>query len=288
MLLGAHVFPDDPNTAFTPDEFAEALLARGYRAGYFPFQDCPYTIHDKEALRAFEKAFTSRDMVIAEVGAWCNPFGPGEELAKKNTEFVIERLAMADEVGAKCCTHTMGSVTEDSVHPDNVGKDFYALAVDYVRTVVDRVKPKRTRMSFEILPFNFLDSIETYAKFVKDIDRPDYVAVHLDPVNLIVSPRLYYSNAQVFRDAIRTLAPLGIVSMHLKDLVMHPNLPNTYLEEVPLGTGGMDIRAMFKAIDEYLPKDVPVMLEHLKTNAEYDAAAAVARAIAKEENIPLS
>jgi sugar phosphate isomerase/epimerase len=284
MLLGGHVYISTGD----PDEYAAFVAGKGYKAGYFP--PPPQWEYDSgmtAELALVRKAFSKRGLVISEVGAWKNPFDPDPGEAARNTEYIIDRLAVAEEAGARCAVCCIGSVVPGNVSAFHVSGEFYHRAVEVYRKVIDAVKPKSAKMSFELLPFNFLDNAGDYARFIRDLDRKAYAGVHLDPVNLIVSPRLYYDSGRVFEEAVRELAPLGVVSMHLKDLVLHPSLPNTFLEEVPLGKGGMDIKAMLTAIDRHLPGDTPLMLEHLNNNFQYDSAAAYARGVAAGAGIVL-
>jgi sugar phosphate isomerase/epimerase len=284
MLLGGHVYINSKD----PEEYASFIDGKGYKAGYFP--PPPQWNYDSKMtaeLLLVKKAFDKRKLVISEVGAWKNPFDPDPNEAKSSIEYIIDRLAVAEEVGARCAVCCIGSIVNGNISAFHISDEFYHQAIDTYRKIIDAVKPKVAKMSFELLPFNFLDNAETYVQFVQDIDRKKYMGIHLDPVNLIVSPRLYYNCGQVFTDAIKQLAPLGVVSMHLKDLILHPSLPNTFLEEVPLGTGGMDIKTMLISIDKYLPKDTPLMLEHLNNNFQYDNAAAYARKVAAEVGVNL-
>jgi sugar phosphate isomerase/epimerase len=251
-----------------PEEFAAWLEKSGYKAGYLPYEwkIRPGMIKEIEEVRS---AFKKHNIVLAEVGVWRNPFDPDPAKADENIDYIIERLTLADEVNARCTVNVIGSPSGNNDDPANVSREFYERAIEVYRRIVDTVKPRMTRMCFELLPFNFLDNAETYIQFINDLDRPEYVGVHLDPFNVIVSPRLYYRSTEVFHDCVRRLAPLGIFSMHLKDLLMHSHLPNTFIEEVPLGTGGVDIKAFLSAVDKYLPKDTPVMLEHLFTEEQF-------------------
>ena len=82
-----------------PVELARWHRAAGYRAAY-----CPKVgIADADRIRSVEKAFGEADVVIAEVGRWCNLLDPDPEKRKKNLANVTEGLALADAVGAKCC-----------------------------------------------------------------------------------------------------------------------------------------------------------------------------------------
>lgn len=64
MRLGGPIFTKTES----PDSWAAAVNAAGYRAAY-----CPVAPNaDNETIEASRKA----DIVIAEVGAWSNPLGP--------------------------------------------------------------------------------------------------------------------------------------------------------------------------------------------------------------------
>ena len=282
MLLGVHMFKTNRN----PEEFALWLKESGYKAGYLPYEWNIKPGMEKE-INEIKEAFKKNDIVLAEVGIWRNPFDPEPGKAKENTDYIIERLSLADETGARCAVNVIGSPSGRNDDPANVSKDFYDRAIEVYRKIVDAVKPQQTKMCFEILPFNFLDSAEIYEQFIKDLDRPKYAGIHLDPFNTIVSPRLYYRSADVFTESVKRLAPLGIVSIHLKDILMHSNLPNTFIEEVPLGTGGVDVKSFLIAVDQYLPKDTPVMLEHLNTEEEFAHAKKVTEKICSEAGINL-
>jgi sugar phosphate isomerase/epimerase len=282
MLLGVHMFRSKGG----PEEFAAWLEQSGYRAGYLPYEwkiRPGMTNEIGEVISAFKK----HNIVLAEVGAWRNPFDPDPVKAKENIDYIIERLTLADEVNARCTVNVIGSPSGHNEDPANVSKEFYEHAIEVYRKIVDAVKPRMTKMCFELLPFNFLDSAEMYVQFIHDLDRQKYAGVHLDPFNVIVSPRLYYRSAEVFCDCVRHLAPLGVISIHLKDLLMHSHLPNTFIEEVPLGTGGVDIKAFLSAVDQYLPKDIPVMLEHLFTEEQFAHARDKVRMICSELGINL-
>jgi sugar phosphate isomerase/epimerase len=282
MLLGVHMF----RTKNGPDEFAAWLSRSGYKAGYLPYEwkIKPGMTKEVEEVRL---AFKKYGIVLAEVGVWRNPFDPNPGRASENIDYIVDRLALADEVGARCAVNVIGSPSGHNGDPLNVSNEFYERAIEVYRKIVDMVKPRITRMCFELLPFNFLDSAETYIRFMGDLNRPKYAGVHLDPFNVIVSPRLYYRSAEVFRDCVKRLAPLGVISIHLKDLLMHSHLPNTFIEEVPLGTGGVDIRAFLSAVDRYLPRDIPVMLEHLSTEEQFAHARDTVKKICLEVGIEL-
>lgn len=99
--MGAPVFLKSED----PGELAREHRRVGYSAAYCP----PVTIAEKEKLRAIEAAYAKERVVIAEVGAWKNMLDPDPVARKANLDYVMERLAVADEVGARCCVDIAGS-----------------------------------------------------------------------------------------------------------------------------------------------------------------------------------
>src|SRR5690348_15090358 len=101
LRLGGPIFvhSDDPAV------LAQAHRVLGYRAAYAP--DVKLT--DKDRINSIIKEFASRDVVIAEVGAWKNMLDPDPEKRRENMAYIQERLALAEELGARCCVDIAGS-----------------------------------------------------------------------------------------------------------------------------------------------------------------------------------
>jgi sugar phosphate isomerase/epimerase len=267
-----------------PEVIAEAHVIAGYRAAY-----CPKYLHQGKGdqINAARRAFAAKDIMISEVGAWCNPLSLDQAESEKNINYVARQLALADDLGARCCVNIVGSWYEKNWYgpcASNFGEDFFAYAVDVSRRIIDMVKPKKTKMAFEMMPFSFLDSPQEYVRFLHAIDRPA-AGIHFDPANCINSPRLYFGNAVFFEESFRLLGD-DIASIHLKDIYLKPEPFSTMLEEVPIGTGGLDFIALLRLIGS-LPSDTPAMLEHLPDEETYRKAAAAIRAFAKDAGILL-
>jgi sugar phosphate isomerase/epimerase len=257
------------------------LQQADYRAAVFPTQwGEGYTVADYAA------AACEADILIAEVGAWSNPISPDAEVRAAALRLCQERLALADEVGARCCVNIAGSRGERwaGPHPDNLTADTFALIVESVRVIVDAVRPTRTCYALEMMPWIFPDSADSYLDLLRAIDRKQ-VAVHLDPVNIINSPRRYYENAALLHDCFAKLGP-HIKSCHAKDILLHDRL-TVHLDEVRPGQGMLDYRTYLREIQQLDP-DMPLILEHLPSAQEYNAAAQYIRTIAHEMGIPLS
>lgn len=274
MRLGGPVF-----SYSDPDSWIAALKHHGYTAAY-----CP--VDSKQAdsvVKAYASAARKADIIIAEVGAWSNPISPNEETRRSAIRYCQEQLELADRIGARCCVNISGSRGSqwDGPHPDNLTRDTFDLIVETVREIIDAVKPKRTWYTLETMPWTYPDSADSYLKLIKAIDRKEF-AVHFDPVNLVSSPQLFYDTGALISDFLERLGPY-IRSCHAKDIALSERL-TVHLDEVRPGMGGLDYRTLFRGLDKLDP-DMPLMLEHLKTQEEYSLAAGYIRSVAREEGV---
>jgi sugar phosphate isomerase/epimerase len=279
VRLGGPVFlrSDDPG------ELAREHRRLGYSAAYCPNAD----LKASDRIRAIEKAFADENVVIAEVGAWKNMLDPDPARRKQNLDYVTERCALADAVGARCCVDIAGSYNPDvwyGMHPMNLSKEFFEATVENCRRVLDAVNPKRTRFTIEMMPWSLPDGPDAYVALIRAVDRSAF-GVHLDVCNLINSPSRFYRSGEVIRDCFRKLGQ-WIVSCHAKDLQWVPEYNVHFLEVVP-GRGQVDYRAYLEELSK-LPVDAPLMLEHLKTPAEYDEGRGYIQRVAKEAGLPLA
>lgn len=247
-----------------PRELARAHRKLRYRAAYCP----QVSLLDRELIEEVRDAFAQEDVVIAEVGAWCNLISTNPAERSKNFTYVCERLALADEIGARCCVDFIGSLSDTSPygpHPENLSQSTFDLAVETIRRILDEVKPKRAKFALEMMQWTIPDSPDLYLQVIKAVDRKGF-AVHLDPVNLIVSPRIYFNTGTLIKECFRKLGK-WIVSCHAKDITLRDKLA-LHLDEVRPGTGNLDYRTYLSELNR-LPGDVPIMLEHLSSATEY-------------------
>lgn len=252
-----------------PEAYARAHVAFGYRAAYMP----NIRLENRDEIAGIVRAMAAADLLIAEAGAWKNLIAHDEAVRQANLDFAVHQLALADEIGARACVAYHGTVGHPGdpwqlsdnydygPHPDNQSEAGFQRAVDTARHVIDMVKPKRTKFSLEMVPWLVTDTAENYLKLLRAIDRPQFGA-HIDAVNMVVSPRLYFDTGRMIREAFALLGP-WIVSCHAKDIVMQggPGNISFHMDEVVPGDGNLDYVAYLKAIDA-LGRDVPLMLEH--------------------------
>jgi sugar phosphate isomerase/epimerase len=212
---------------------------------------------------------------------------PDAAKRKTNLDYVTQRCALADAVGARCCVDIAGSYHPDvwyGMHPKNLSREFFDATVENCRRILDAVKPRRTRFTIEMMPWSLPDGPEAYVELIRAVDRSAF-GVHLDVCNVINSPARFYRSGDVIRDCFRQLGR-WIVSCHAKDLQWVPEYNVHFLEVVP-GRGQVDYRAYLEELSK-LPVDAPLMLEHLKSPAEYDEGRAYIQRVARDAGVELN
>ena len=270
IYLGGPVFdaPEDP------EALARAHRALGYAAAYCP--NVP--LSDAARLRAVREAFARHGVVLAEVGRWVNLLDADPQKRAANLRTVTEGLALAEEVGARCCVDIAGSFNEQvwyGPHPDNLSRRFFDATVENARKIIDAVKPRRAKFAYEMMGWALPDSPDACLKLIRAVDRPAF-AVHLDPCNLINSPSRFYQNTALLHECFDKLGR-WIVSCHAKDLAWQVEM-NVHFREVIPGLGQLDYATYLRRLAA-LPQQPPLMLEHLANAAEYRQAAAHIRQV---------
>jgi sugar phosphate isomerase/epimerase len=275
MRLGGPVFVKE----LTPDNWIAALKSAGYGAAY-----CPVDARaDASTRQAYVEAARAANIIIAEVGAWSNPLSADEAERKAAIETCQTQLALAEEIGARCCVNISGSrgAPWDGPSPDNLTPETFDMIVDVVRTIIDAVKPRRTAYTLEPMPWMYPHTPDSYIALLDAINR-EHFAVHIDMVNVINSPQAYFDNAELTREWFAKLGP-HIRSCHAKDTLLSPQL-TTHLDEVRPGLGNLDYHVLLGELARLDP-DMPLMIEHLKTEEEYRLSADYIRTRADEAGL---
>ena len=273
MILGGPIFDSYDN----PEKWADAVVGLGYGAAYCPIDN----LADDALIDEYAKAARRENIIIAEVGAWSNPLST--DINERNTAILYckKQLELADKIGACCCVHISGSRGKrwDGPHPDNFSDETFDMIVATIRDIIDDVKPVNTFFTLELMPWMYPDSADSYLRLIEAIDRKQFAA-HLDPVNIICSPRKFFNNSYVIKECFEKLGPY-IKSCHAKDIALSDTL-TTHLDEVRVGLGSLDYHTYIRQINK-LDKNIPLMLEHLTKPEEYKAAAEYIRNIEKDK-----
>ena len=278
MRLGGPVFPDQ----MTPEAWAEALKTKQYHAAY-----CPLTPAATATERAeYRAAAAEGDVVIAEVGAWSNPLSPDPKEADAAYRKIVESIRLADDVGARCCVNIAGSRGAKWDGPDSrdLTEETFDAIVGLVQRILAEAGPEHASYALEPMPWMYPDSAESYDRILRAVDHPRF-AVHYDPVNLVSSPRKYFTTGSEIHDFVSLLGG-RIVSVHAKDIILRDRL-TTHLDECVPGEGGLDYETLLRELDRLDPA-LPVMTEHLTNEHDYDCAAQHIRSVADRLGIDLS
>lgn len=264
MRLGAQVFVNSSD----PEIIAKAHRELGYRAAYCP----EVSLSDKKRIAQIREAFAKHAVVIAEVGVWNNLMDPDEEKRRANLEAMKEGLTLAEEIGALCLVNIAGSFNPTNwagPHPDNLSQKAFDLAVSNAREVIDAVKPKQAKFTYEMMPFCLPHNADANLELIEAVDRPAF-GVHMDAVNLINSVEACFDSTPVIVDCFAKLGP-HIAACHLKDIKLDETALTPRFDEVMPGEGWFDLATYLKEI-ERLPHQPPTMIEHLKTKEEFAQA----------------
>ena len=172
------------------------------------------------------------------------------------------RLAYADEAGIRCCVVHGGSYEPEgwgTPNPDNQSERAFEDTVTAVQAILDGVQPTQAKLTLEPERWLLPDEPEVYLRLLEAIDRPGF-GVHLDPVNIIASPKTFYDSGALLKECFGTLGP-HILSCHTKDVVTVDRYPY-HLIETYTGNGMLDHDVYLAELDR-LDADVSLMIEHL-------------------------
>ena len=171
----------------------------------------------------------------------------------------------------------------DGPHKDNLTQKAFDEIVSTTQRIIDAVNPQRTAYSLEPMPWMYPDTADSYLRLIEAIDRKGFAA-HLDPVNVICSPQLYYRNGEVIREWFDKLGT-QIRSCHAKDIILGGKL-TVHLDECRPGLGALDYETYLKCMSK-LDDRTCMMLEHMTEEIDYIEATKYIKGLAKKLNIAL-
>ncbi len=260
MILGT----SSPLQHNSPEEWAKKHIDLGLGCVNFPVN---YTA-GKETYMAYKNAADKAGLVIAEVGVWKNTLAADMAERKKNIDYAVEQLKMADEIGTKCCVNVAGTPHGsrwDGGYRENFSGKTWGETVEMIQEIIDRAKPKTAKYSIESMPWMVPSSPDEYLKLMHDVNRSEFGA-HLDIVNMITSPRRYFFNDDFLRECFEKLGG-QIISCHLKDIRLKEEY-TFQLEECACGKGSLDLALYLELATRHNPV-MPMIIEHLDTDEEY-------------------
>ena len=259
MRLGT----SSPLSHSTAREWAERQSGLGMRAVVFPVQ----SDEPEEKILEYKKAAEEFGLMIAEVGIWRNALSPDPDERKRNMDYCIAQLRLADFLGARCAVNVAGAFGPrwDGHYKENFSDEARRETVRMVQDIIDAADVKNTYFTLEPMPWMIPTGPEDYVRLLEEVDR-DRFRVHLDIINMTNSAERYF-NAEELVDRCANLLGDRIRSCHIKDI--HLKEEYTFqLEECAPGEGEFPLRYYVSKMNE-IDQDMPVILEHLDTDEQY-------------------
>lgn len=249
----------------SPAEWANKLTALGCKSVVFPV-DCNA---EQSLIDEYVKEAKTHDLLIAEVGIWRNAISEDKDEAKKNLEYSINQLKLADYVGARCAVNVAGAIGGprwDGGYRENFSQYAWDKTVDMIQTVIDEAKPANTYFSIESMPWMVPTGPKEYMKLIEAVDRDRFCA-HLDIINMINSADRYFFSDQFLQETFDILGDT-IKSCHLKDIRLLDDY-TFQLKECACGEGTFNF-VKYMDLATKLDPDMPMIIEHLKSDDAYE------------------
>ena len=247
----------------TPEEWAENQVKLGCKCVNFPL-NCE---EPEDKIIAYKDAALKHDLLIAEVGIWRNALAQDPAERRKNMDYCIGQLRLADFLGARCAVNVAGAMGPrwDGHYRENFTENAWKETVSMVREIIDTADVKNTYFTLEPMPWMFPTGPKEYLKLIDEVER-DRFAVHMDIINMINSAERYFKPEE-FLDECASLLGEKIRSCHIKDIHFKPKY-TFQVEECAPGEGEFPIRYYVSKMNEIDP-DMPMILEHLNSDEEY-------------------
>ncbi|MCR4618844.1 MAG: sugar phosphate isomerase/epimerase [Lachnospiraceae bacterium] len=246
-----------------PKEWAENQIKLGCRAVNFPLNSGD----PEEKIIEYKKEAENHDLMIAEVGIWRNALASDARERKKNMDYCVEQLRLADFLGARCAVNVAGAFGPvwDGHYRENFTENAWKETVKMVREIIDRANIKNTYFTLEPMPWMIPTGPKEYLKLIDMVER-DRFAVHMDIINMTNSADRYF-NPEEFVDEVADLLGDKIRSCHIKDVHLGDNYTFQLMECAP-GCGEFPLRYYAEKMSKIDP-EMPIILEHLNTDEEY-------------------
>lgn len=246
-----------------PQDWAKRLHDMGCSSVNFPVD---YTC-EESLIQEYAEAARAYDLTIAEVGAWCNPISPYEDVRREALKRCKEQLRLADRIGARCCVNVSGSRGErwDGAYKDNFTQETWDMMVASIQEIIDEVQPEHTYYTIEPMPWMYPMGPDEYLKLIKDVDRERF-AVHMDVFNWMTTPERYFCHEEFMEECFQKLGPF-IRSCHLKDVLLGQEFTLQF-QETACGKGSLNLEKYVRLANE-VDMDMPMIIEHLDGDEAY-------------------
>ena len=143
----------------SPEEWAENHVKLGLRCVNFPL-NCN---DPEDKIIAYRDAAKASDLLIAEVGIWRNALAADSAERRKNMDYCIGQLRLADFLGARCAVNVAGAFGPrwDGHYKENFSETAWKETVRMVQEIIDAADVKNTYFSAGryFNPEEFIDEV---------------------------------------------------------------------------------------------------------------------------------
>ena len=237
---------------------------------YKAYEEIPYAPSGISVEKAAEigKAFSDAGAMIPLVGAYFNPVHSNREKAARCEQIFADYLACCRAMGCQFVGSETGSFNDDkwTYHPRNRTEEALQTVVDTFSRLCDVAQRFGSTVAMEGAAGHVCYDVDTLARARKRIGKPTKVIFdlynYMDAAN-------QWDYLQILEHGLEVFAG-DILLFHMKDCRL---TAGSRPEQVPLGTGDLDMKEILRRIKAY-DKDAILTLEGT-TGA--DIACAVAK-----------
>ena len=234
----------------------EAILSRLEALGLDGVQMVCYKAYDdiaylpggitREKAQAIGKAFAESGHMIPLVGAYFNPVHSDKEKVKRCFDIYADYLKVCQEMGCNVVGSETGSFNDDkwTYHPQNRTEEALQTVVDTFSRLCDIAQEQGSAVAMEGAAGHVCFDVATLARARQMIGKPTKVIFdlynYLDESN-------QFDYMKILEEGLQTFAG-EILLFHMKDChLVEGGKP----QQVALGTGDLDMKAILTAIKHY-------------------------------------
>ena len=215
---------------------------------YKAYEDIPYVpgAITAEQAEAIGRAFAENSRVIPLVGAYFNPVHSNKEKVSRCFDIYADYLKVCQAMGCNVVGSETGSFNDDkwTYHPLNRTEEALQTVVDTFSRLCDIAAEHGSMVAMEGAAGHVCYDVATLAQARKRIGKPTKVIFdlynYLDESN-------QFAYMDILKEGLETFAG-EILLFHMKDCrLVEGGKP----QQVALGTGDLDMKAILTAIKRY-------------------------------------
>jgi sugar phosphate isomerase/epimerase len=175
---------------------------------------------------------------------------------------LAELLALAQALDAQMMLTGCGSHHPTFSYgpaPENHTSETRERLVESLRELARHAEDAGVPVALECHVLTTLDTAEHVREIFDAVDSP-WIGANFDPVNFLGSLPAVFDSGNVARHVAATIGPRFMPAVHVKDVVVEPDLV-LKISEAPPGTGIMDLDGVMEACRS-LPPESALIVEH--------------------------